>query len=468
MYGLNFGRDSGEPWNDWLEWARWLAPLATASGLVLAVDKLQVWLRRLMAKLSFNSVAVYGDSVDKDILLLELGWRGIDMGDKFVNARRYVLMGEEEENLEFYERHYDRLQNRHVYLKSQSLPAQLDNDPKLHLFCPEELAARRFWKEYCPYTISKENDHKIKIVLLGFGKLGRELLEAGLQYNIFHPDQKIEYHVFGDEEDFLEVHWQLGQITDPVIFHDEPWRESMDMLKEAHMLVVVEQENQLDLLGKLALALPNKQFHVLAAAMVGAEMLSKGKAFVCYDWKEETLTMDCIANDRLHYLAMRINLQYANNYAISVLEEQISKMKEELGAATQKDADTRKLQRELKKAEKELWIKQNRVMARDIGLEHEWYDNADDFGRYSSISAAEFYDVCVAVLEGQQVEDKLELLAELEHIRWCRYHYLHNWVRGPKDKKRRIHHCLVDYAELPESEKQKDRDNILMTFGLVK
>lgn len=473
MYGLNFGRDENQAWNTWLECARWLAPVATASGLVLAFDKLQTWLKRILAQLSFSSVAVYGDSVDKEMLLMELGWRGIDMGEKFVRAHRYVLMGSEEDNLEFYERHYDRMKNRHVYIKCESLPAQLGNSSRLHLFCPEELAARMFWKEYCPYQLSKQAGHKMKIVMIGFGKLGKELLESGLQYNIFHPDQKIEYHVFGDEEDFLEVHWQLAQIADPVFFHDEPWRDSMDMLNEAQMLIVAEQDRQLDLLGKLALALPNKRIHVLAAVMTGAEMLANGKEFVCFDWKEETLTMDCIVNDHLHYLAMRLNLQYDINGKIGAMLDQSKQLKEELecisaGQAPKKEI--RKLRRKLRATEKELCYLQNYAMAEDAGLVEAWNsETMTDFSRYSSISAANFYDVCVAVLEGGEPQERLEFLAELEHIRWCRYHYLRNWVYGPKrDKPRHIHHCLVPYDELPEEEKKKDRDNILMILGLVK
>ena len=60
----------------------------------------------------------------------------------------------------------------------------------------------------------------------------------------------------------------------------------------------------------------------------------------------------------------------------------------------------------------------------------------------------------------------LELLSELEHIRWCRYHYLNNWKYGvpndgkPKDAVRRIHTDLIPYKELPEEEKRKDRENI--------
>ena len=60
----------------------------------------------------------------------------------------------------------------------------------------------------------------------------------------------------------------------------------------------------------------------------------------------------------------------------------------------------------------------------------------------------------------------LELLAELEHNRWCSYHYLNNWRCGEpadgkrKDTVRRIHRDLIWYRDLPESEKEKDRANI--------
>ena len=37
----------------------------------------------------------------------------------------------------------------------------------------------------------------MRIVFLGFGVLGEELLSCALQDNIFHPDQKIEYSESG-------------------------------------------------------------------------------------------------------------------------------------------------------------------------------------------------------------------------------------------------------------------------------
>ena len=61
-------------------------------------------------------------------------------------------------------------------------------------------------------------------------------------------------------------------------------------------------------------------------------------------------------------------------------------------------------------------------------------------------------------------QKQMELLAELEHIRWCRYHQFHNWRMGipengaRKDAALRIHKDLIPYDELMKEEK----DNIRM------
>ena len=66
----------------------------------------------------------------------------------------------------------------------------------------------------------------------------------------------------------------------------------------------------------------------------------------------------------------------------------------------------------------------------------------------------------------------LELHAELEHIRWCRYHYLNNWTYGipsngkNKDKTLRIHKDLVPYQTLTDSEKEKDRENVRLLHSI--
>jgi hypothetical protein len=59
--------------------------------------------------------------------------------------------------------------------------------------------------------------------------------------------------------------------------------------------------------------------------------------------------------------------------------------------------------------------------------------------------------------------EEIELLAAVEHARWMAGKSLDGWKYGPeRDDKRRIHPSLLDYSALSETEKQKDRNNIVI------
>ena len=425
LYGM--GHQDLPP-NVLIEVARWLAPLATAGSVVLVVRTLRRACHGIVARCTGKSVAVYGPAAEKDALLKELGIRGIGMDQRPVKAHSYILLGEETENLEFYRQYEKLLGEKDVYLKCSSLPAQSGSKSNLHLFCPEETAARFFWKATCPFEMSEQAGHRMKIVLLGFGELGRELLVTGLQSNIFHPNQRIEYHIFGEEKGFTKLYCRLPEISDPVIFHEELWVENLPLMEEAQMVIVAQQEEQLSLVRELTLALPGRQMHVLAAQPDGVKMLAGQNPIVCFDWKKETMQLEHIVGTRLHLYAKRVNLRYAHLY------QQV-----------EETAENREL---------------------------EW-NNLDAFTRYSNISTADYHDVRLRMLKGKAPDrEQMELLAELEHIRWCRYHFLNNWKQGVpenggnKDLKKRIHRLLVSYAELDEAEKEKDRENIRILLAL--
>jgi len=56
--------------------------------------------------------------------------------------------------------------------------------------------------------------------------------------------------------------------------------------------------------------------------------------------------------------------------------------------------------------------------------------------------------------------DELETLAKAEHIRWCEERRANKWQLGPRDDQKKLHPSLVDWADLPEPERQKDRDAV--------
>lgn len=58
-----------------------------------------------------------------------------------------------------------------------------------------------------------------------------------------------------------------------------------------------------------------------------------------------------------------------------------------------------------------------------------------------------------------------ETLARHAHERWVRMRTREGWRYGPeRDDRRREHPCLVDYDDLPESEKEYDRQMTLATL----
>lgn len=64
--------------------------------------------------------------------------------------------------------------------------------------------------------------------------------------------------------------------------------------------------------------------------------------------------------------------------------------------------------------------------------------------------------------------DEVEMLAQVEHTRWMAQRYLAGWRYGAqRDDQRRLHPSLVEWAMLPEAEKQKDRDVVLRIPFLV-
>lgn len=432
MYVLNY---TNSPPNILVELARWTAPLSTASGVLLAVSAAREKMRNYFRYRSGKSVAVYGPEEDKAELLKQLGKHGIDGGNGFVRAQRYILLDGEYQNFSFYNRHREALQGVSVHIKCRSIQAQSVSSASLNLFCPEETAARLFWKKRPLFEVSRRLGHRMQIIFLGFGKLGEELLTYALQNNIFSPDQQFEYHIFGDGARFTATHTQLNAISDAIVFHSEPWHESIPLLERAQAVIVLTQEEQLLLLHELLLAASCRMIDVFAVEEGALGLLAERDRLALFPWKRESLKLEHILSDVLIMRAKQINLHYASLYG------------------------------------------DNNENSQD--LEAEW-QKLDAFTRYSNISAADYHEIRLGMLAATGLSadaarsspDILELLAELEHIRWSRYHYLNNWRYGipedgsRKDKERRVHADLLPYRELSDSEKEKDRESVRQLLSM--
>ena len=430
MYFINY---SDETKNLYTEIARWTAPIMTASTFILLINRIHFWFNNQMKLFRGNSIAVYGKTDEAVIFLNQLGKRGIEGDKSFVSAESFILAGEESENFLFYKNNYHNLQNKKVYLKCSSIKDQNICNSKVKLFCLEEIAARFYWKHYCLYQCASEKKFHIKVVLIGFGKLGEELLNWGILDNIFHPEQQIEYHIFGEESGYLALHHQISNISDPIIFYDGFWVDQLSVLENADRIILCEQKQQLQLIQNLLFCLREKRIDIFVDKCEGIHLFEKQDFVNLFYWKQESQRVENLFDEEILENAKRVNLRYAHIY--------------------------------------------EKVLENDKNKELEW-EKLNSFTRYSNVIVADYHEIQLQILDMLEIplnripKSIFELFAELEHIRWCRYHYLNNWKYGipqngkNKDSVKRIHCDLKPYNQLTEIEKEKDRENIRILMSI--
>ncbi len=431
MYALNFSEPAR---NGFVELARWTAPLATAGGVALLFAPVARTVLARVNKILGDSVIVYGDEEVYDRLKKDGRYHVARGKGDFLAADRYVLFGSEEENLDFYIKNRDALEKREVYLRCKSLSSQLAAGSKLHLYCMEEVGARLFWRQselvrqYTEKTRSS-GDKTMHLVIIGFGRLGEELLMWGLQSNLFSPEQSLRYAIFGDAGEFLSLHHELASIEDSVVFHDTPWTGSLDVLQKADRIIVAEQTDQLALVQEILFAITGVILDVLAAKPEDLALIENQEKLRIFDWKEEALRPENLFDEVTLRRAKAINLRYAHIY--------------------------------------------DDVAETPENAELEW-QKLNAFTRYSNISAADYHEIRLQQLAlwGEDADpdtirpEHLEILSELEHMRWCRFHYLNNWSYGEpvngkaKNTAARTHSDLVPYSSLTDKEKEKDCENV--------
>ena len=78
------------------------------------------------------------------------------------------------------------------------------------------------------------------------------------------------------------------------------------------------------------------------------------------------------------------------------------------------------------------------------------------------------------VILNENIMAQLELVAENTHLIWAQGRYNEGWRYGPvRDDIKKETPCMVPYSELPESEKEYDRQTALIAikaaikFGMV-
>lgn len=395
--------EGGIPVGGLLQIARFLALAATLSILISALDKMNDvinWCKLLNP----DATVVYGDSKYAVRVLETLNPRiRIHGKEKFVdNASRYVLMfSSDAANLDFFNRNYELLQNKNIYIMLENIQRQNIENPRITVFSISENCARQYWKDH---PVSKSE----KIAVIGFGNIGQNILLYGLQMNLIDPEQHFEYHIFGDGAEFRREHTELDKMApDEIVFHDDGVYGPGDMLDFDRIILCGghDENSNIAAVSKLLIAAPlNHPIHVYAPNGDIITNFFGSDRLVCFGMAEDTASADSIFNEQSMEAARRQHDFYFKKYGGTPWEK------------------------------------------------------LDSFKRYSNVSSSDYLYVIRRLLD-QGVP--LEKIAELEHIRWCRYHYIHNWKYAPEtDSAKRTHNCLIPFSALSEEEKRKDAEAI--------
>lgn len=316
------------------------------------------------------------------------------------------MLDSDTESLKFYEENKDKLRSGSVYIGLREIDCGLVKEKReVHFFDVNGAVSRLLWEHAALWEKQKE---RMSVVIWGRGHLGENILCYGLLTNIYSEKQKITYHIIGNNS-FEIKHPQMPLMNrDEIIFHTKEDSDSWEVVRNADMVIIAES---------------------ISAALLQAIAVNGRNARIYYYSQMAGDVGDC--------------LQFTNLIPFG----------RDVDIYTDENIRREKLVEEAKK--------QNLKYAEQYNGEAEW-NKLNGFLQWSNISSADFGHVLAGLLrQNPELDD--DILAELEHIRWCRFHYLNYWTYGEpldgkdKDPVRRIHKCLCPYQELSPENKSKDR-----------
>lgn len=408
LYGLN---KASEAYNGFIELARWTAPLVTASAIICVIEHFWnniIWRVKCISK---DCVAVYSDEAIE--IKVDKGTKVIYPGESFKKfARSHILLfSSDQKNLEFYEKNKNKLQNTSIYIGLKELETglikKIDN---AIVFDINGAISRSLWKEI---KLWKKNKPNPDILIYGNDLLAQNILRYGLLINLFSKNQNVTYHLAADNSLFIEKYPNLEmQNGDEIVYHNTSDENIWELVRSADYVIVADIVSA-ELIQTFAVNSCAGELYYYSPRGGNAGDYIALKNMKAFGRDKNVLTDENIRRRKLIQTAIELNAQYVRAYGSK--EEKNNKPEDN-------------------------WIK------------------LSGFLKNSNISSADFNEVLAELPESLTDEE----LAELEHIRWCRFLYLNYWQKGipsngkNKDEEKRIHKNLKPYCELSKEEKDKD------------
>lgn len=465
-----------------LEAARWLGLCVTATFLSkLLKDALKRGYTRYNA-LHRDAIALHGST--KFCQQLASSIHGSTLVDDFPEkfcARRHVLAFETDcELFAYLTAHFHQLcpqadtapktdDDRSVYL-CFTAPLQTHYDNRGFIINNmSEDCARIYWHKL---YARRFNDHPDRcVVIIGFGTFGQALLKQALLTNVFVEPAEMEYHIFGDSADYQRRHLGLSGFAsinqtqpgrDAIIYHTEPWLESLPLLLRADRIILADDREENNLLTLASIKENNNATRVhlrmsdaqLVRALWPGHCVAEydPTAEICVFGTDQSLyTRRIIMDEALILAAKCINAQYIRRVGKGTCST--CRHPETLAECARNckslDADWQSLSLFLQEANlsqaDHIPVKLRQLLRQDCEI--------------STRTLAQYKERYAQVTQ----EGGMKPFFQLEHERWMRHHYYYNWEYAPvRDDSNRKHPLMVPYDQLSELQKPKDEDPYAM------
>lgn len=432
MFFYNFGEYTT---NIFVNIARYGAILLSTTAIVSFFNKFAYKIRDYFVSNTKNSTFVYGNNELSKEFINSSKYKIINR-EYYTKADRYVLLMNDDQNLEFYNNNIENLKDKEVFIKNSVLANTIQGKHKF--FSLEQIAARKFWEENTLIDLAFVNGKakkQLNIVFVGFNTLAEYVLYEATEINIFDPNQEVNYHIFGDSKEFRESHINSKLLN--FKYYDESFLEYKKLLNKSDIILFFDSS---DRLNKMLGCIEKGNVIYFAKDTIDKDLYLNHKygkndsiSLSTFNYLQNICTESEIVNEVSLYDSKQLNANYnakQHLYAGLTIDEQWLKL-----STFHRTINT-------------ACVDYYKFTTRKL-IEKKLNKN------YESISDDEF-------------AKQLDLLSELEHIRWCNYHYFCNWTFNKvTDRRKKQHNCLIPYDELSQEEKDKDTEQILKVRRLL-
>lgn len=412
---LYYFQMSSQNFNILIEIARWTAPIATTAVITCIFRSAWECVRRAFLSHSVHCAAVYGND---RITSADRRMKFIYSHDRVVRrCKKHVILFEHDrDSIDFYNQNHENMRGStyiclrefpYTYLKMALHAVRQKSGDQVIYFDAASAAARMLWKKVRLWDTPSRTKSPV-VTLIGSGHLAHSVMDSALLLNLFSAEQAVAYHVVS-ADGLYRYHREDMKLCNNDMIEYHPCDESRwELISNSDIVVLCEEVTPDELITVSEKCHGKVYFY---APTISATDWLELPNCVPFGNNSDVLTYENICMNKLISDAMEEHYNYLNDRS---------------------------------KTREEAW------------------NELSGFLKWSNISSADYSHVTAELYELRHGscddESLIEELCELEHIRWCRLHYLDHWTYSPKrDDSKKQHHYLVDFNVLDEQTKEKDR-----------